>query len=132
RDVPRLQVDADARGLERTAARVDLPRIVSEEREVARVASRGDAGRDRIHESVHAVRREPIEIRFRSRLEGRLVAEFRERSIAEAVENHEQDFPRIHFRPPKVRSLDMSLLARTAMARPANVSARLRVRLGLR
>src|SRR5438034_7939978 len=34
-DVARLQVDADARGLERSAARIDLPRIVSEQREVA-------------------------------------------------------------------------------------------------
>src|SRR5437016_8483961 len=115
-DVSRLQLDADARGLKRTAARVDLPRIVSEEREVARVASRGDAGRDRIHESIHAVRREPIEIRLRGRLEGRLVPEFRERATAEAVENQEQDFPRIHFPSPKVRPLGMSWLDSTPMA----------------
>src|SRR3989442_121854 len=97
RDVPGLEVDADAGGLERSAARVDLVRIVSEEREVARVAPRRDAGRDRIDQSIHAVRREPIEVRLRGRLEGRLVPEFGERSIPQAVENDEQDFPRIHF-----------------------------------
>ena len=81
RDVPGLQVDADAGGLERAAARVDLVRIVTEEREVARVAPRRDAGCDRIDESIHAVRSEPIEVRLRGRLEGRLMPEFSERSI---------------------------------------------------
>src|SRR6266480_1567970 len=47
-DVARLQVDADARGLERSAARVHLPRIVSEQGEVARVRAGDDARGDRI------------------------------------------------------------------------------------
>src|SRR5207245_10938981 len=97
RDVPRLEVDADAGGLERSAARVDLVRIVSEEREVARVAARRDPGCDRIDESIHAIRREPIEVRLRGRLERCLVPEFGERSIPSAVENDEQDLPRIYF-----------------------------------
>src|SRR5437667_9252442 len=36
-DVARLQIDADARGLERPSAGIDLPRIVPEQGEVARV-----------------------------------------------------------------------------------------------
>src|SRR5207247_9014532 len=60
-DVARLQVDADARGLERSAARIDLPRIVSEQREVARVGSGDDARGDRIDEGLHHVRRKRIE-----------------------------------------------------------------------
>src|SRR5436853_6728047 len=41
-DVARLQVDADARGLERSAARLDLARIVSDQPEVARATAGGD------------------------------------------------------------------------------------------
>src|SRR5438132_13529553 len=64
-DVARLQVDADARGLERSSTRIDLPRIVSEQREVARVRSGDDARGGRIDEAIHPVRREPAEVRFR-------------------------------------------------------------------
>src|SRR5207245_9592466 len=44
RDVPRLEVDADARGLERSAPRVDRVGVVSEGREVARADARRRRG----------------------------------------------------------------------------------------
>src|SRR5437879_12213694 len=49
-DVARLQVDADARGLERSTARIDLPRLVPEQREGARVGPVHDAGVDGLAE----------------------------------------------------------------------------------
>ncbi len=110
RDVARLEVDPHAGGFERAAAGVHLARIVAEEREVARVASGGDARRDRVEEPIHPVRREPIEVRFACGLERRLVPELRERSVAEAIENHEQDPPCIHSAARKDPSLDMSLV----------------------
>jgi len=56
-----------------------------------------DAGRDGIDESIHAVRREPVQVRLRRSLEGRLVPELGERPVPQAIENHEEDFPCIHF-----------------------------------
>src|SRR5438309_10747216 len=55
-DVARLQVDADARGLERSTARIDLPLIVSEQREVARVGPGEFARCDLGNEAMHPVR----------------------------------------------------------------------------
>src|SRR5439155_8962963 len=92
-----FEVDAHARGFEGPPTRVDLVGIVSEEREVARVAARGDPRRDRIDEPIHAVRREPVQVRLRRGLERRLVAELDERSVPQAIENHEEGLSRIHF-----------------------------------
>src|SRR5207245_809626 len=72
-------------------------RIVPEEGEVARVAARRDAGGDGVDEPIHAVRREPVQVWLGRSLEGRLVAELGERSVPQAVENHEEDLARIHF-----------------------------------
>jgi hypothetical protein len=95
-DVALLQVNANPRRFEGTAAGVDLVRIVAEEGEMARVAARDDSGGDRIDEPIHAVRREPVEVRPRRRLERRLVAQFGERPIPEAVKDDQEDPPFVH------------------------------------
>ena len=51
RDVAGLDVDPDARGLERPPSRVHGLRVVAEEREVGRVAARAHAGGDRIDQA---------------------------------------------------------------------------------
>src|SRR5207247_10665691 len=53
-DVARLQVDADARGLERSSTRRDLPPLVSEPRAVARVRSGDDPRGERLDAGSHA------------------------------------------------------------------------------
>src|SRR5438876_627505 len=65
--------------------------------EVARVGPSDDARGDRIDETIHSVRREPVEVRFRRGFEGRLVSELGERTIPQTIEDHEEDLPFIHF-----------------------------------
>jgi len=88
-----LQFDSHARRLEGTTARVDLFRIIPEEREMARVAPGDDPRCDRVDEPIDPVRREPVQVGLRCGLERRLVPQLIERSVAEAVENHQKNLP---------------------------------------
>ena len=95
-DVPFLQVDADAGGLERAASGVHLVGVVAEEGEVARVAAGDDPRGDRVDEPIHPIRREPVEVRSRRRFERGLVPQLGERPIPQPIEDDEEDPPFIH------------------------------------
>jgi len=87
-----LEFHAESERFDDAAANLEFQRVVAEKSEVSRPAAGRDAGRDRNHPALRGVFGERVEVRGRSRFQGREIILSPRRQIAETVEHNQREF----------------------------------------